>query len=102
MHVRGAERDRDPVLPVHAEDVYRPLPPGEVRQSGPRQQAASQGDTFSRSEWFVPNFDPGSVEKEIQVIPFSLQFISRRDSLFRLLQRSLLFLFSSLYILAPL
>ncbi len=63
MHVRGAERDGDPVLPVHAEDVHRALPSREVRQSGPGQQAASQGNTFSWSEWFVPNFDPGSVEK---------------------------------------
>ncbi len=60
MHVCGAERNGNVVLSLHAEDVHRPLPPGEVRQSGPGQQAAGQGNAVSRSEWFVLNLDSGA------------------------------------------
>ena len=35
VHVRDPVGDRDPVLPVHAQDVHRPPPPGEVRPLNP-------------------------------------------------------------------
>ena len=50
MHVCGAERNGDLVLSLHAEDVHRSLPPREVRQSGPGQQAAGQAYAVCWSE----------------------------------------------------
>lgn len=81
MHVCGAERNGDVVLSLHAEDVHRPLPPGEVRQSGPGQQAAGQGNAVSRSEWFMLNLDSGAeVSDSARDNP-----MTRRSTLFDLL-----------------
>ena len=60
MHVCGAERNGDLVLSLHAKDVHRSLPPREVRQSGPGQQAAGQAYAVCWSEWFVLNIDSGA------------------------------------------
>ena len=38
LHVRDPERDGQPLLPLHAQDVHRPPPPGEVRPRQPRRQ----------------------------------------------------------------
>ena len=38
LHVCDPERDGQPLLPLHAQDVHRPPPPGEVRPRQPRRQ----------------------------------------------------------------
>ena len=64
MHVRGVECDRHPLLSLHAQDVHRTISPGEIRPGSSGWQAAGQAGPFSRSEWFVPNFDSGAVSVE--------------------------------------
>ena len=50
MHVRRAERHRHAVLPLHAQDVHRPVPPGEVRQGNAGLQTYGQANAISGGE----------------------------------------------------
>ena len=55
VHVRRAQRNRHPLLPLHAQDVHRALPPWEVREGGTRQQANAEANPVGWSKYPHPN-----------------------------------------------
>ena len=59
VHVRRPERHRHVVLPLHAQDVHCPLPPGKVRQSYSGMQTHGQANAIS---W-------GKINPQISYLP---------------------------------
>ena len=61
--MRGAERNGDAVLSLHAQNVHRPAAPGEVCAGRPRVQAgAASAQPLLCRECILPYFDAGAVE----------------------------------------